>query len=366
MLKKIRFNFFSSIAIALTMAACSSSPPAPVIDRLPQNKSGEKSQPTNEGTPAELASAQKTGDWRPDTYTVKKGDTLYSIGLEFGYSYKEIAEFNDIAPPYPIKIGQVLKLKPKAVLADETNSEDVTTVPLGQEDAPITSKSTENPQTASVPTLVGPKATREPYSEDALNKATPVLPPSKPISPPSTVATNGSSKPESSKPEAVKPEPAKPEQVKPTEENKPSQKPVTEQKNDAKSEILAKYDQSESVEWAWPHPGKIINGFNEATNKGIDIGGNIGQSVYAAASGKVIYSGADLRGYGKLVIIKHNALYLSVYAHNSTIMVKEGQVVTRGQKIAEMGNSESPNVKLHFEIRRQGRSVDPKLYLPQS
>lgn len=359
MLKKIRFNFFSSIAIALTMAACSSSPPAPVIDRLPQQKSGEKPQTNTEKTQAE-ASAQKSGDWRPDTYTVKKGDTLYSIGLEFGYSYKEIAEFNDIATPYSIKIGQVLKIKPKAAPAGETNSDEVTTIPFGQEDTPVAAKPLDNTQTASAPTLVGPKASREPYSEEAFNKATPALPPAKPVTPPTTVATA----------EPSKPEPTKPELAKPAEEAKQSTKPATEpkveQKPDAKSEVLAKYDQAESVEWAWPHPGKVINGFNEATNKGINIGGSMGQSVFAAAPGKVIYSGSDLRGYGKLVIIKHNALYLSVYAHNSAITVKEGQVVARGQKIAEMGNSESPNVKLHFEIRRQGRSVDPKLYLPQN
>lgn len=349
-----RFSFLLITIATLSLAACSSSPPAPVIDRLPQNKSSEKSQPTTERTPAELANAQKTGDWRPETYTVKKGDTLYGIGLEFGYSYKEIAEFNEIAPPYGIRVGQVLKLKPKTEPATDTsNSDEVTTIPFGQDDAPIAAKPAENTNTTSIPTLVGPKATREPYSEAALNKATPVIPPT----PPATVATTT---------EPAKPEPAdkKVEEIKPSE--KPAAEPKPQPPTDAKSEVLAKYDQSESVEWAWPHQGKVINGFNEATNKGIDIGGKIGQSIYAAASGKVIYSGSDLRGYGKLVIIKHNALYLSVYAHNSTIMVKEGQVVTRGQKIAEMGNSESPNVKLHFEIRRQGRSVDPKLYLPQS
>ena len=107
----------------------------------------------------------------------------------------------------------------------------------------------------------------------------------------------------------------------------------------------------------------FIANFNEASNKGIDIAGIAGQAVNAAAPGKVIYSGSDLRGYGKLVIIKHNATYLSVYAHNSLILVKEGQPIARGQKIAEMGNSDSNSVKLHFEIRRQGKSVDPSKYL---
>ena len=107
----------------------------------------------------------------------------------------------------------------------------------------------------------------------------------------------------------------------------------------------------------------MIANFNEGSNKGIDIAGSNGQAVNAAATGKVIYSGSDLRGYGKLVIIKHNATYLSVYAHNSQILVKEGQQVTRDQKIAEMGNTDSNSVKLHFEIRRQGKSVDPSKYL---
>ena len=106
--------------------------------------------------------------------------------------------------------------------------------------------------------------------------------------------------------------------------------------------------------------------FNESSNKGLDIGGNTGQAINAASSGKVIYSGSDLRGYGKLVIIKHNKTYLSVYAHNSKIIVKEGQIVAAGQKIAEMGNTDSNTVKLHFEIRRLGKSVDPAGYLNQN
>lgn len=338
------FLLFSIFFTALVVAGCSSSPPAPVIDRMPASKSNEKNQTTQEKQPSsEIA---KSDDWRPDTYTVKKGDTLYSIGLEFGDDYKEIAALNQIPAPYQIKIGQVLKLKTKSITAVDASAEDVTTIPLGQDETLISPKTLETTPSSSAPVLQGPKATREPYSDEALNKVAIATPPAKPVTP--TITTNT------------------PEPTKPVEENKASVKPAADSKSDPKADVLAKYEQTGSVEWAWPHPGKVINGFNEATNKGIDIGGTIGQGVQAAAAGKVIYSGSDLRGYGKLVIIKHNALYLSVYAHNSTILVKEGQVVTRGQKIAEMGNSESANVKLHFEIRRQGRSVDPKLYLPQS
>ena len=121
----------------------------------------------------------------------------------------------------------------------------------------------------------------------------------------------------------------------------------------------------ESLAWAWPTNGKLVSGFNEASNsKGIDITGTPGQAINAAAAGKVIYSGADLRGYGKMVIIKHNKTYLSVYAHNSQIVVKEGQSVSKGQKIAEMGNTDAERYQLHFEIRQQGKSVDPSKYLP--
>ena len=122
----------------------------------------------------------------------------------------------------------------------------------------------------------------------------------------------------------------------------------------------------DKVDWQWPTKGKLENLFNEAQGqKGIDILGSLGQEIKAAGPGKVIYSGEDLKGYGKLVIIKHNNSYLSVYAHNKELLVKEGQVITKGQKIATMGDSGTDKVKLHFEIRKQGQSVDPTSFLGQ-
>jgi len=115
----------------------------------------------------------------------------------------------------------------------------------------------------------------------------------------------------------------------------------------------------------WPARGKLVTGFSDTANlKGIDIAGKAGQPVLASAAGKVVYAGTGLRGYGKLVIVKHNADYLSAYAHNREILVKEGQQVTKGQKIAEMGNTDSDQVKLHFEIRQRGKPVDPLRFLP--
>jgi lipoprotein NlpD len=120
----------------------------------------------------------------------------------------------------------------------------------------------------------------------------------------------------------------------------------------------------EDLGWIWPAHGTLIAGFDDAKNKGLDISGKAGDSVLAAADGRVVYAGAGLRGYGNLIILKHNNTYLTAYAHNQALLVKEDQSVQKGQKIAEMGNSDADRVKLHFEIRRQGKPVDPARYLP--
>lgn len=118
------------------------------------------------------------------------------------------------------------------------------------------------------------------------------------------------------------------------------------------------------INWIWPTNGPVLAGFDDVKNKGIDIGGITGEPVLAAADGRVVYVGAGLRGYGNLIILKHNNVYLTAYAHNQTLLVKEDQSVLKGQKIAEMGNSDADRVKLHFEVRRQGKPVDPAKYLP--
>ena len=120
----------------------------------------------------------------------------------------------------------------------------------------------------------------------------------------------------------------------------------------------------EEMGWIWPTNGAVLAGFDEIKNKGLDIGGTAGDPVLAAADGRVVYVGAGLRGYGNLIILKHNNTYLSAYAHNQTLLIKEDQSVRKGQKIAEMGSSDTDRVKLHFEVRRQGKPVDPAKYLP--
>ena len=120
----------------------------------------------------------------------------------------------------------------------------------------------------------------------------------------------------------------------------------------------------QEVAFIWPASGSVIAGYDDAKNKGIDIAGKAGDPVVAAADGKVVYAGSGLRGYGQLIILKHNNTYLTAYAHNRALLVKEDQSVTKGQKIAEMGNTDADRVKLHFEVRRQGKPTDPSRYLP--
>ncbi len=341
---------FFVLSLSVLMVACSSNP-APVIDRLPAGKPSK--------TVKQSSSMMINGDWRPDSYTVKKGDTLFSIGLEYGYDYKDVARANNIEAPYLIKIGQVIKfaaLKEKPTATEikpaQENSDGVVTYPINSGtiiSSSTTSSTISNTAAPAEPvilTLSEPKAMREPYSDEAFKKPLPVAKPAKALSSATKSTTD-----------------------KQTADKQAIDKEVIDKANTEVNPTEAKLEPKPIVEpagnlnWAWPTKGKVIASFNEAGNKGVDIAGNMGQSIQATAAGKVIYSGSDLRGYGKLVIVKHNATYLSVYANNSLILVKEGQQVSRGQKIAEMGNSDSNTVKLHFEIRQQGKSVDPIKFL---
>ena len=317
-MKQKKFNFF--ILFSLFLVACAGQPPskAPVYENsAPVAEKSSKAKITKSSTKA------NGKDWRPDTYTVKKGDTLYSIGLEFGYDYKEIAQNNNISAPYNIRVGQQLNLKPKEKTAStaksvSTENDDVVIKPLNNDGADVEVQNTPSTTAINQPTLNSPKATREAYSDQAYK-----------------TANSADSK-------------------------------AAEVKSEAKStesKALATGGE-EAIDWTWPTKGKVTNGFSEgASAKGIDIEGKLGQDINAAGPGKVIYSGSDLRGYGNLVIVKHNKDYLSVYAHSSKILVKEGQSIAKGQKIAEMGSSGTDIVKLHFEIRYQGKSVDPTKFL---
>jgi lipoprotein NlpD len=289
---------------------------APVVDRTPSAAPHVKAIPT-----------PSRADSGGEVYVVKRGDTLYSIALEHGMDYRELAAINGITDPGALPVGRELKLKrpapPTAPPPAAREPGEVVTAPLivpaGIEAKPLGDSFTFKTE---------PKGYKLPYSEEALSRM-------------KSGAPLAAAKPESATP--PKPE-ARPEP-------KPETKPALDPEGDGE------------IEWAWPVSGKLISRFSE-TSKGIDIAGRMGQPVYASAPGKVVYTGSGLRGYGKLVIIKHNSVYLSAYAHNREILVKEGQSVAKGQQIAEMGNTDADQVKLHFEIRRYGKPVDPLKYLP--
>ena len=228
----------------------------------------------------------------PQTYTVKKGDTLYSISFGYGMDYRDVAKINGIGPPYTIYIGQKLRFRgaPAAPVRQQVAKSQPKTAPTTS--APKTQAS--QPKTTSQPAKATPK-------------------PSSP--PPSSPAPTGTSTPA----------------------------------------------------WQWPTKGPLLSSFSnaEATRKGIKIAGRAGQDVVAAASGRVVYSGNGLSRYGNLLIIKHNDVYLSAYAHNNSLLVKEGDNVRAGQKIATLGRTGTQRDQLHFEIRRNGQPVDPLRYLPK-
>jgi lipoprotein NlpD len=322
------------VAVALALAACTARRPAPVEDRG-RAPAAAKPAPV---TPGVSAAAQ------PDTYVVKRGDTLYSIALDNGVDWRELAGWNDIPDPSRLAVGQVLRVRPPqlgagpdgVVVSPVQQAPPIAGRPLGAEGpAPAP------PAAASAGGLrTEPKGLRLPYSEENLaavqraDGARLAVAP-KPEAPPPVAA--------------VKPEP-------PPSAAKPEPPPVAARPEDDGGE--------ERLDWTWPAAGKVVATFNGASSKGVDIAGRLGDPVYASAPGKVVYSGEGIPAYGKLVIIRHNGTYLSAYAHNSQILVKEGQTVAKGQKIAEVGSSGSESPRLHFEIRRLGKPVDPLQYLP--
>lgn len=254
------------------------------------------------------AGALRDQDGRPQVYVIAKGDTLYSIAFNYGLDYREVADLNNIQNPDVIHIGQEIRLFPAST------STPVKSVP----------ESKSVPENKPQPTYVKewPKAVRLNYSEQAIA------------------------------------------QIEKMQAEIPKAAPVIVAKAEDKG--ISTTDEGDGeLAWGMPAAGKLVGEFSESANrKGIDIAGKLGQAVVASAAGKVVYSGSGLRGYGKLVIIKHNKIYLSAYAHNDQVLVKEGQNVGKGQQIAAMGNTDADQVKLHFEIRKLGKPVDPAKYLP--
>ena len=301
--------------------------PAPVAPESPSAKSVKQPASAVEKLPpvAEEPTTKpyREGDWRPEYHIVKKGDTLYSIALDYGQDYRELAAWNNLEDPGLIKIDQRLRMFPQNSVGEATSAQPT---PLA---AP-----------AATPVFSEPKARKLPYSEQALAQLKMPAPKAETAATPSITAA------------------AQPSAKSPTAPATPAPNPAPALKEAPASDG--------KMTWEWPAQGRLLYVFGQGSNqKGVGIEGRSGQPVLAAAPGKVVYSGSGLRGYGKLIIIKHNASYLSVYAHNSQILVKEGQSVAKGQKIGEIGDTDSDRMVLHFEIRRLGKPIDPLQYLPE-
>lgn len=260
------------------------------------------------------------------TYTVKRGDTLFYIAWVTGNDFRDLAQRNNVPEPYGLNVGQVLQVGNASGQPITGNnavaqaSEQASTASPGLVLNPAQNSSAV---VASQPTIT--------YSEDSgeqsANKMLPNNPPATTVTAPVTAPVASTAQP--------------------TASSTSTSSPISS--------------------WRWPTDGKIIENFSggDGGNKGIDIAGSKGQAIVATADGRVVYAGNALRGYGNLIIIKHNDDYLSAYAHNDTMLVREQQEVKAGQKIATMGSTGTSSTRLHFEIRYKGKSVNPLQYLPQ-
>ena len=323
---------------AMLLAGCASEAPAPIEARGPVRASAPDTKPA-------VA--------RPGYYIVKRGDTLYSIAHQYERDYRELANWNKLSDPNVISAGQELRV-----------------VPPGQEPASAQGDSGDNVTIVALP---------KSDSLGAPSQSTGKAGSSSPVAA-STDAGIAATAPAGQKTEpkggrlaysaqAWKDAQANDKAVGSAASTPVSPVPVATGKSDAQSEPRASDSKpaaagEEGINWIWPGSGKVLAGFNDSTNKGLDISGSVGDPVLAASGGQVVYVGSGLRGYGNLVIIKHNNNFLSAYAHNKEVLVKEKQTVQKGQKIALLGSSDADKPMLHFEIRRQGKPVDPMKYLP--
>jgi len=378
------------LACAAIIAGCATDEPAPVEDR----SLAESMPPV----------AMKAGE---GSYRVVRGDTLYAIAFKRGLDYRDVAAWNGIAPPYRILVGQELRLtapagSPRSVSAPSVASTSPASAPntsaiaakppvassttsaqaatgknvtvfedVPSQFAPPSHAATESssatatqgkpvvassaPPTSSAPSTTTDDdeaaAVRKSITAAAAAPAVAAAAPSAPGTASSNTSSTGPAAPIAAAPIAAAPKPAPPSEPVP-----PPARPT----NDAPAANAG------GIGWHWPSAGKLLGGFvgGDQTKQGIDIGGNEGDPVKAAADGDVVYSGNGLIGYGELIIIKHNASFLSAYGHNRRRLVQEGDKVRAGQQIAEMGSSASSRDELHFEIRKNGKPVNPMDYLP--
>lgn len=262
------------------------------------------------------------GSYNGSTYTVKRGDTLFYIAWITGNDFRDLAQRNNIPEPYSLNVGQTIQLGNGSANAGG-GGVVATDATAGGIPKPPSSSQIQTATVDSQPTNA--------YSDNSGKQNVGKMLPA------AGAAAAGSATAPVTAPVATPP---------------------------ASS---AASNNSPVSTWRWPTDGKVIDNFSSSDggNKGVDIAGTRGQAIFATADGRVVYAGNALRGYGNLIIIKHNDDYLSAYAHNDTMLVREQQEVKAGQKIATMGSTGTSSVRLHFEIRYKGKSVNPLRYLPQ-
>ena len=293
--------------------------------------SGAINVPRNPNTNAPDYSQIQKGSYKGNTYKVNKGDTMFLIAYLTGMDVKDLASMNNMKEPYSLSVGQTLKIS-------NCSTKTVTTTVPVKTTAPAAPAAPAEPEVTYTPgangTQIGSDGT--------------VIGPIK-----SGVATGGASTP------------AFTNNTPSTPVTTTTQVETTTNDTPINANVVAPV--ASNVAWQWPTQGNVIQGFSNSDggNKGVDISGSRGQAIKAAASGRVVYAGNALRGYGNLIIIKHNDDFLSAYAHNDKILVSDQQEVKAGQEIAKMGSTGTNAVKLHFEIRYKGKSVDPVRYLPR-
>jgi lipoprotein NlpD len=299
----------ASLMLALVAGCASPTHRAPVEDRAGPRAAA----PSTTAAPAGPVEAVKPlpgieNLGKPGYYAVKPGDTLMRIGLETGQNWRDIGRWNGIDNPNVLEVGQVLRVVPPGTDASAAAARPVTGSTARVETRPLDARPAGAAASAATP--ASPTVAQAPAAAPATSAG-------------STTAA-----------------PA------------------------AGAGATGSRDGDDEIAWGWPAAAGVAVPFDEVRTKGLVFTGKAGDPVLAAADGRVIYAGSGLRGYGNMVIVKHNNSYLTAYAHNQALLVKEDQVVRRGQKIAEMGSSDADRVQLHFEIRRLGKPVDPARLLP--
>lgn len=307
---------------------------------------------TSNETYAPVVNAWQDPEAMKSRYRVQKDDTIYSIALAFELDYRDLARANGLTPPYRLKPGQTLSMNVHSETDEKTDqSQTGSAVTYAANDFMVSQNSF---QEVDKTPKVEKKAIRKPalssktFSEDQLELGAP----QSQINLPEAEFNSNSS-----------PSPIPDVQYSQGKINEIYLEPLPQKTVALNQDKII--GQVASSRWQWPARGRILKKFSlqGEVNKGVDIGGHLGDPVVAVAPGKVVYSGSGLRGYGNLVIIKHSDNYLSAYAYNKRLLVKEGDVVKAGTLIGKMGQNDAGQILLHFEIRRNGKPVNPLLYL---